>query len=312
MKSKFMKYPSIENHYRDKFISFVYESLLNSQHQDKWAVYEKIHGANFSFIVNDDGNISCAKRTSIINDDEKFFNYKRVVDKYRDTMLDILAYIKQMIGFDDIQRIQVYGELCGAGVQKIHYFEEQEFVMFDIFVTMKNDMSCFISTHALNDITNRFGMINPLICVEGGLYDTINKYAKIVNDTKSKFDHFDELIEGFVLKPISNNLRLPNGDRVAIKIKADRFFDNKSNKKRSSGVMSDALVSLLPHVGDNLVDSAISKVGSPDKKNMGDLIALVLEDIKNDLPDDYVKLTKQDVKKLSGIIARKILKKLPE
>lgn len=44
----FKKYNSIENSYRQKFLNYIVEQ---GKAAGEWTVSEKVHGANFSFVV---------------------------------------------------------------------------------------------------------------------------------------------------------------------------------------------------------------------------------------------------------------------
>ena len=90
MSLDFTKFPSLENTYRQKEIDKIQSMTI----KDKWVVTEKVHGANFSFWMTEEHLsvegiglcsavvIKCAKRSGWIEDDEKFFNYKPVLEKY--------------------------------------------------------------------------------------------------------------------------------------------------------------------------------------------------------------------------------------
>lgn len=55
----FKKYSSLENHYNSKFIEKLYSLGLTG---GEWVAREKIHGTNFSLIIERD-KVTCAKRT---------------------------------------------------------------------------------------------------------------------------------------------------------------------------------------------------------------------------------------------------------
>ena len=59
----FIKYGSIENSYRDKFIQKIRDKKLEDQ---EWVVQEKVHGANISFISTDGSTFVTASRNRIV------------------------------------------------------------------------------------------------------------------------------------------------------------------------------------------------------------------------------------------------------
>jgi len=94
----FEKYSSITNAYRDEFIT---KCQLEIPEKIKWIVTEKVHGANFSFLIEGD-RISYCSRNRVL---------KEVV--------------------------QIYGEYAGNGIQKGTNYGEQDFYCFDIKVDGK-------------------------------------------------------------------------------------------------------------------------------------------------------------------------------
>ena len=72
---KFKKYSSIENHFYKDYLDHVREQVPADM---QWVVQEKVHGTNTSFLC--DGNdVKFAKRTSILGDDEKFYDYQEIL-----------------------------------------------------------------------------------------------------------------------------------------------------------------------------------------------------------------------------------------
>ena len=66
---EFKKYSSIENHFYKDYLDQVREQVPADV---QWVVQEKVHGTNTSFLC--DGNdVKFAKRTSILEDDEKAY-----------------------------------------------------------------------------------------------------------------------------------------------------------------------------------------------------------------------------------------------
>ena len=117
---KFRKFNSIENVTRQKFIDIILQLGI----QCDWYVSEKVHGANFAFICDNNG-IQCAKRSGIIGEGEKFFNHQYVKDKYASTITGIYELLKCA---KDCNHLVIFGELYGGNIQKgIYYREDQDF-----------------------------------------------------------------------------------------------------------------------------------------------------------------------------------------
>ena len=80
---KFKKYSSIENHFYKDYLDQVMEQVPADM---QWVVQEKVHGTNTSFLC--DGNdVKFTKRTSILEDDEKFYDYQEILEEYRDKVM---------------------------------------------------------------------------------------------------------------------------------------------------------------------------------------------------------------------------------
>ncbi|UMM76402.1 RNA ligase [Escherichia phage UTI-E4] len=78
----FKKYSSLENHYNSKFIEKLYSLGLTG---GEWVAREKIHGTNFSLIIERD-KVTCAKRTGPILPAEDFFGYEIILKNYSDSI----------------------------------------------------------------------------------------------------------------------------------------------------------------------------------------------------------------------------------
>lgn len=77
---EFKKYPSIENHYRNKHIE-KWLSKFPSLKDEEFIIQEKIHGSNFQIIITND-DVSFASRNNILEDNAKFYDYQNVMRKY--------------------------------------------------------------------------------------------------------------------------------------------------------------------------------------------------------------------------------------
>ncbi|MBQ8810224.1 MAG: hypothetical protein IJZ69_07810, partial [Bacteroidales bacterium] len=88
---EFKKYSSIENLFYKDYLDQVREQVPAGM---QWVVQEKVHGTNTSFLC--DGNdVKFAKRTSILEDDEKFYDYQELVDEYKEKVISLFNHLKQ-------------------------------------------------------------------------------------------------------------------------------------------------------------------------------------------------------------------------
>ena len=85
---EFKKYSSNENHIYKDYLDQVREQVPAEM---QWVVQEKVHGTNTSFLC--DGNdVKFAKRTSILEDDEKFYDYQELVDEYKEKVISLFNH----------------------------------------------------------------------------------------------------------------------------------------------------------------------------------------------------------------------------
>lgn len=88
----FEKYSSLENHYNNKFIEKIRHHGYDVT--EGWCAREKIHGTNFSIIIERDA-VTCAKRTGPILPAEDFFGYTVILKKYNDSIKAVQHTIKE-------------------------------------------------------------------------------------------------------------------------------------------------------------------------------------------------------------------------
>ena len=129
----FTEYQKMEN-------SFAKLKVTKDAEKAKWGVFEKIHGANFSFhiIVKDDGKkvVKAARRRAILGDNENFFNHldaefmKTTPDKMKQVYDDV---VKRMPADKGIKSVAVWGEIYGGENNIVEFF----FFFADIFPTRR-------------------------------------------------------------------------------------------------------------------------------------------------------------------------------
>ena len=157
----FRKYNSIENSYRKPFLEEVREAGFTDQ---EFIVQEKVHGANLSFIT-DGQTIQTAKRTSLLEENEKFYNFQQVRDRYANQVLEAFNCIKAKN--PEVEFITIYGELFGgtyphADVEKvkgsvkvqkgIFYAPHNDFYVFDIRINNDEYLSVDETTSLFEEL----------------------------------------------------------------------------------------------------------------------------------------------------------------
>ena len=140
---EFKKYSSIENSFNTEFVDKVKAETPAAL---RYVVQEKVHGANTSFIT-DGHEIKFAKRTDLLSDGEKFYDYEELFERYKPKVLKLYADLQKM--FKDLEFAIIYGEMFGgayphkdikrdtrfSAIQKgVYYCPNHEFYGFDIYV----------------------------------------------------------------------------------------------------------------------------------------------------------------------------------
>ena len=291
MTKQFTKFPSLENTYRQKEI----DKIIMMDIKDKWVVTEKVHGANFSFWVYknlESGkiDINCAKRSGWIDEAEKFFNYKLVLEKYR-PMLEKLRN-------DLLDDFVIYGEMYGGNIQSgMCYKLEQDFVAFDMR-RINADESLSLPLDKLTTLTlvNDYNIpVTPLI----GVYDSFEEALAIEESFTSKLIREDfngkeehKEAEGVVIEP-DTAVYETNGSRVYFKKKTKRFLEKggKPNIKHKSPVILQESVKVkleeaLVFLNRNRFESVVSKIGEVTIKDIGKVMGLLTQDIVVDMEKD--------------------------
>lgn len=288
---EFKKFPSLENTYRQKDVDMV-ETL--GYHNEEYIVTEKVHGANFSFWlseVDSELNIRCAKRSGWIEDDEKFFNYKPVLEKYRDSLERLFYHLSGTHGYETIV---VYGELYGGNIQSgMCYKEDQDFIAFDLVC----DGVARTKTVSLRMLNGFDIPTTPII----GIYPTLKEALEVQESFTSLlcrdgFDGKDEHkeAEGVVIEPVTPHW-YPNGSRVYFKKKTKRFLEKggKVNIKHKTvevlppeleGVLNEA----FSYITEPRFDAVCSKIGEVTIKDIGKVMGLMAQDILLDMQKDEV------------------------
>ena len=80
---EFKKYSSIENSFNREFMERIVAEMPTDL---EYVVQEKVHGANTSFLC-DGENVRFAKRTSMLEAEEMFYDYPELLERYKDKVM---------------------------------------------------------------------------------------------------------------------------------------------------------------------------------------------------------------------------------
>lgn len=305
----FEKYSSLENHYNGKFI----EKIRNAGFDvtEPWVAREKIHGTNFSIIIERDA-VTCAKRTGPILPAEDFFGYSVILKKYNDSIKAVQHTIKEG------SSMQIFGEFAGGGIQKGVDYGEKDFYVFDILVKTVEGTNQFVDDYMMEQICNTFGFklapllgrgkFDDLIQLPNMLDVVVNDYNELIANEGLEVANKhvwkavvaeDNIAEGYVLKPCYPKF-FPNGARVAIKCKNSKFSEKAKSDKpiKAKAVLTDldkvALSTLAAYATLNRVNNVISKIGQVGPKDFGKVMGLTVQDILEEAAREEIFITDAD------------------
>jgi Rnl2 family RNA ligase len=258
---------------------------ISNNENDVWIGTEKIHGTNFSFYCDIEHTIKCGKRTSILKDDEKFYDYQIVKSKCENKIKLLFDILNKKY---NAEQIIIYGELCGGfypdktfdfdnkhknkkykPVQwNIYYSPEKIFIAFDIFITTTTSQF-YLNYEELIEVCSKTNIYYSPILVEGSLKDVINFDIKINSKIPELFD-YDEIesnkniIEGIVIRP-----KYITDSDYKLKIKNNDFKEQNNKKHIISYITKNRLINVKSKYNEDI-----------DKKEL-------LKHFTNDIINDY-------------------------
>ena len=260
-----------------------------------------VHNSNFSFIITEESvitenvgeastvNIRCAKRTGLLEDGEKFFNYKPVLEKYRKGLEDLFKYCQDT---HNAKVVTLFGELFGGNIQKgMCYSLEQDFVAFDLVV----DGTPKDKNIAFGILMNFKIPTTPVI----GIYDSLQDALEVNESFTSKlirdgFDGDDEHkeVEGVVIEPCQPSYT-KNGSRVYLKKKTKRFLEKSGKPNIKHKIVEalpqevlDVLMTACMYITKPRFEAVCSKIGEVTINDIGKVTGLTTKDIIDDMVKD--------------------------
>lgn len=285
---KFKKYSEIENATREKAIDDI---VVQGHSEGLWFCENKIDGANFS-VWYDGETMKFAKRSGFIGENENFFNYQKLIPKF-----------KEWIEGKFSGEIVIYGELFGGyyrhpdvkntskGIQKrVSYSPDVEFIAFDI-----KQNGQYLSCEEKYKV---FAVIGIPYCepVFSGTFAECLEVSPVFEDETYKRFGLPKVennfSEGLVLKPNIAKF-FPCGSRVILKNKNEAFADKSSKKsgkqqieaKQISDAAKEELQKLFSYVTENRLKDVVSHVGEVTHKDFGKL----MKEFNQDILADYTK-----------------------
>lgn len=275
---EFKKYNSIENWYQQ---SFVEKCIINLNWYNDFIVQEKIHWANFAFYVSEN-EIKCAKRTWFILEDEKFFNYKYVLENEWVR----LHKLYEKLWTDYI----IYWELFSWNVQKeVHYCDDQRFYAFDIVVNWE-----YLSVDDCNILFDELWFLYAKTLFRWTLEEcfeyNINQNSILATNLWCTFEDWKNIMEWVVIKP--NEAKFIWDSRIIFKNKTQLFSEKKAPDKISLYTWDFDKYDI--YITKPRFDNIISKYWEiSDKKDLPKYAGYLVSDIVDDANKDWLDIIKQ-------------------
>lgn len=267
--SKFEKYASIENSYRQKFIELIKQT---ESIKDIWFASEKLHGSNFSIIYKD-GIFNFASRSGILEEGASFFNYQEVVKLKLDG-------IREYCLANSINDIIYYGEIFGPGIQKGVNYGKKDFRFFDIKVDDK-----WIKQSQLPAFQLECLELVPTLAF-GSFDEMINFNCEFNSHILNTHNNF---AEGIVLKP-DNTAFLDSEHRIILKKKHPKFSEIAHGLEDKPKVVNEIPQEVMNYITLNRLQNVFSKI-EPKFQNFNTIKAEYLKDIQEELIKDGIILS---------------------
>lgn len=327
----FDQYSHMDNDYKILASNEVKEILSNNSLE--FVAMEKVHGTNFSFILNNLNNsyeINCCRRSGILKPNESFYSYQTMLNKFKPKIFCLFDETKKLIKHKfnlNLRQIQLYGELYGGNyppfgtnagskmVQKgIYYSDSNEFIAFDLKYWVSTDTNANVDTNTSQtqgkyldwiDLVQLLNLVSIPIApvILQGSWADVSKLNPQFESNVYKLHNLPQIplnyAEGYVIKPIKEIRYGENFSRLIWKFKNPNF--SEIVKSETNAKLSNPHVSKLEaYVCETRYNNVKSKCIEGTKIN--DIIQLFYNDIWTDFMDDLeidkIKLEQVEKKEL--------------
>lgn len=332
---KFIKYPDIENSYRQEFVDKIKEMGYGNI---DYVVTEKIHGANsqVTYDVNT-GKFFYGKRSGFLEEGEQFYNLRAVVSKYEKNIADIAQQLKHDLGRigQRLESVTVFGEICGGSYPHTDVVKDQNAskVQKGVFYSPKNVWRAFDIAYTVAGAECSFFLSYnkfSLYCYMGGDIPSVPEIARtssldealaIANDQESQVYKFynlpkldNNIMEGVVIRPYNIDTWF-GMSRLVLKNKNEHFKEKAAAKddipKEIPEQVKNCIEELSQYINVNRAHNVISHIGEVTPKDIGRVIKEMSQDVLADYQkehDTLDKLEKQDEKMVTKFLGSEVAK----
>jgi len=334
---QFTRYDSIGYIFDRDFMAQIRLERFDTQ---EYVVQEKVHGSNTCF-VTDGKTVSFGKRNGFIAEDEYFYEYEELLERYTPKVITLYSIVKEH--FKDMEVLTVFGEMFGGNyphpdvtnntnvsiIQKgVYYSPDHEFYAFDLYVGNEEN-GFYASVDESTNFFERGNFFYAKTLFRGTLDECLNypnNSITLIPDWLGLPPIENNICEGIVIRPVVTNY-LSNGARILLKSKNEHFLEKKSIKKRIpkwlvehsySEQLTNLLLVVEQYVTENRLHNVESKIGHVSMpKELGKMIDLFSEDILDDFlkenSGNYAAIEKNEQKIFSKHLrdmAAKMIKKV--
>lgn len=282
---EFIKYSSIENSYRQKFLDCIVSEGLSG---GEWVVLEKAHGANFSFYVNKNKPVQAAKRNEFVGRNGCFYNQQILVEEYANKMRNVLNVLnaKEAIFYCEIfggsyLHKDVPPVQNSSKVQKgVQYCPQNEILVYDILVD-----GTFLDARKVVNLCDHYHIPYLKILFSGSMEECLS-YSNEFQTTIPGYFNLppieNNICEGVVIKPVQAKF-LGGGSRVILKNKNSKFSEKQKETKAASIPLDEELQkvagNLFVYITENRLRNVLSHAGEVTNKDFGKILGAFNKDI---------------------------------
>jgi len=293
---KFVRYPSIENHYQNKHINrwLQYHPELENE---TYVLVEKIHGSNFQTIFAPNVPVTFASRNQPLGPEPEFHGCQEVIKgaEYRELINHF-----QNLSNERNAVVRLYQELFGANIQKgVNYGPKRQTRVFDLKINDLWMSQKDLQKHFILNLDSDF--LVPIYAGANSLQEAL--------DFDTRKDSLilgieDNECEGVVIKPFHRVYESPDGELFYLKKKNESFTEKQKGPKRERELDHPLKAEFLLYINENRLEGIFSKYGRIESpKQIGDYIKYMIEDAKEDfLKDNSVEgLSKNESKEVFSV-----------
>lgn len=267
--NNFLKYPSIENSYNEKWIKTFLDCDIENI---DYLITEKLHGSNIQLIFSPNEPMKIASRNHIV--DGSFYKIGEIIDYYD------FRWVQRIAEDGDVV-IHLYGEYFGGNIQKgVDYGKERRIRFFDMRYNNKI-VTQFEFLNFFSEANKEYWTV-PILGVVQSLREAL-AYNSVFDSRENTI--INNTAEGIVIKPLYRVIHNHNHEIFYIKVKTEQFKEKQRTKKepREQHVFSEEVslkhLDFLAYVNEERFQSVLSKHGEmTENKEIGSYIGYLMKD----------------------------------